>query len=131
MAARERALAQQERGIQLETPNFNEQIAALNKIADEMRKVQGSPQMRPELLAQLQNSLGRIQGDLGRLEAQVGEKQGAFGSQQEALGEEQGKLGEQEEKLGEQREKLADEMREKLKLSIQEAIKDGKLKPLE
>ena len=131
MAARERALAEQERGIQLDTPNFDAQIAALNKIADEMRKVQGSPQMRPELLAQLQNSLGRIQGDLGRLEAQVGEKEGAFGSQQEALGEEEGKLGEQEEKLGEQREKLADEMREKLKAVIHQAIKEGKLKPLE
>ncbi len=131
MAARERALAQQERGIQLDTPNFDAQIAALNKIADEMRKVQGSPQMRPELLAQLQNSLGRIQGDLGRLEAQVGEKEGAFGTQQEALGEEEGKLGEQEEKLGEQREKLADEMREKLRAVIQQAIKEGKVRPLE
>jgi hypothetical protein len=131
MAARERALAQQERAIQLATPNFNEQIAALNKIADEMRKAQGSPQMRPEVLAQLQNSLGRIQGDLGRLEAQVGDKQSAFGGEQEALGEQEGKLGEQEEKLGEQHEKLADEMREKLKLTIQQAIKEGKLKPLE
>jgi hypothetical protein len=131
MAARERALAQQERSIQLDTPNFNQQIAALNKIADEMRKVQSSPQMRPEVLAQLQSSLGRIQGDLGRLEAEAGDKQGVFGSQQEALGEEEGKLGEQEEKLGEQHEKLADEMREKLKLTIQQAIKDGKLKPLE
>jgi beta-lactamase regulating signal transducer with metallopeptidase domain len=131
MAARERALAQQERSIQLDTPNFNQQIAALNKIADEMRKVQSSPQMRPEVLAQLQSSLGRIQGDLGRLEAEVGDKQGVFGSQQEALGEEEGKLGEQEEKLGEQHEKLADEMREKLKLTIQQAIKDGRLKPLE
>ena len=131
MAARERALAQQERSVQLDTPNFNEQIAALNKIADEMRKVQASSQMRPEVLAQLQNSLGRIQGDLGRLEGQLGEKEGRFGSQQEALGEEEGRLGEQEEKLGEQHEKLAEEMREKLKRSIQQAIKDGKLKPLE
>jgi beta-lactamase regulating signal transducer with metallopeptidase domain len=131
MATRERAFAQQERSIQLDTPNFNEQIAALNKIADQMRKVQASPQMRPEVLAQLQNSLGSIQGDLGRLEEQAGEKQGAFGAQQEALGEEEGKLGEQEEQLGEQHEKLADEMREKLKLSIQQAIKEGKLKPLE
>ena len=84
-----------------------------------------------EELSEIQGKIGDLQGSFGDLQAQIGEKQSALGEQQSALGEQQSKLGEQQSKLGEQQSKLAEENSQKMKTMFNDALRNGKAKPVE
>ncbi|MGI8771862.1 MAG: M56 family metallopeptidase [Acidobacteriaceae bacterium] len=87
--------------------------------------------MSDEDLSEIQGKIGDLQGSFGDLQSQIGEKQSALGEQQSALGEQQSKLGEQQSTLGEQQSKLAEENSQKMKTMFNDALRNGKAKPVE
>ena len=130
-ADRQRDIGREERDVSIQTPDFQEEIARLNKIADEMRAAQGAAQMKPEQLGQLQAELGDIQGNLGALEGRAYAAQAQLGSRQAESGERQAKLGEEQAKLGEQQAQLGEQARKNLKPLIEKAIREGTVSPLD
>jgi beta-lactamase regulating signal transducer with metallopeptidase domain len=119
-------------------PEFAEKMAKLNaelaelqtekfkKMTDQINK-----EFSQEKLAELQEKMGEIQGQLGEIQGEIGERQGKVGEKQGAIGEQMGVLGEQMGKIGEQQGKIAEEASRKLKSVFDQAIKDGKAKPVE
>jgi len=77
-----------------------------------------------EHFGDLQGRLGEIQGEIGERMGEIGEKQGEIGERMGALGEEMGKIGEQQAKAAEQAAR-------KVRSLIDQAVKDGKAKPVQ
>jgi hypothetical protein len=124
-------LGSQQRAIKLaETPEFKQQMAELQKRIKEIDLPRLTAQIDRQALAEVQAHLGEIQARVGELQLQFGLQQGQFGEQMSKLGEQQGKLGEQQALLGEQQRKIAEEARRELKPLIEQAIREGKSKPL-
>ena len=131
MGAQERLLSSQQRAIKLvETPEFKRQMADLQKTIKELDLPRLTAQIDERALADLQGHLGEIQAQVGALQAEFGARQGEFGEQMGKLGEEMGKFGEQQALLGEQQRKFVEDVRRQLKPIIEEAIREGKGKPL-
>ncbi len=115
-------------------PEMEQRLAALEAQIDAMRtRMRSLKNQRvqqddvnaiQEKLAAMQEQLGAAQGKLGEVQGELGEKQGK-------LGDEQAKLGELQGKLGEQQGKLAEEATKKLKNLIDQAVRDGKAKPVD
>jgi len=82
-----------------------------------------------EELGELQAMLGEIQAKIGEQQSKIGEQQAKIGEQQAKLGEQQAKLGEQQAALGEQQAKLAEEAGLKLRVLLEEAVKNGLAEP--
>jgi beta-lactamase regulating signal transducer with metallopeptidase domain len=82
-------------------------------------------------LADMQGKLADMQGRFGDAQAKIGEKQAALGDQQAKLGDQQAKLGEQQAALGEQQEQLSRAAGEKMKALIDNAMQNGKARPVE
>jgi beta-lactamase regulating signal transducer with metallopeptidase domain len=130
--AREQAsLARQQSEMKIGTPDFHRDIAELTEVLEQLKRAQSSPKIDRDALAELEGKLGAIQGSLGALQAEFGMRQGDFGARQGALGEQQGRLGEQQGRLGEQRRRLIDGVKAQLKPLVEEAIRDGKAKPIQ
>lgn len=129
-ADRQRDIGKEEREVSIQSPDFQQEIARLNKIADEMRAAQGA-KLKPEQLGQLQAELGDIQGSLGALEGQAYAAQAQLGSRQAQAGERQAKLGEEQAQLGEQQAKIVEAARQSLKPLIEKAIREGAVAPLD
>jgi beta-lactamase regulating signal transducer with metallopeptidase domain len=131
LGVQQRMLGSQERTIKLaESPEFKRQIKELERTIKELDLPRLTAQIDRQALAEVQAHLGEIQARVGELQLQFGLQQGQFGEQMSKLGEEQGKLGEQQSQLGEQQRKIAEEARRELKPLIEEAIREGKGKPL-
>jgi beta-lactamase regulating signal transducer with metallopeptidase domain len=113
------------------TPDFKRDIADLSKVLEQMKVAQQAPQIDQAALGELEGKLGAIQANLGRLEAEFGTQRGIAGERQAALGEQQGQLGEQQAALGEQQRKLIEAAKAQLQPLVEEAIRDGKAKPLQ
>jgi chromosome segregation ATPase len=88
-------------------------------------------QLKMEKLGELQEKIGDIQGQIGDIQGKIGEHQGLLGEKQGELGERMGKIGEEMGKIGEQEGKNAEEASRKMKSVIDQAIKDGKAKPVD
>jgi beta-lactamase regulating signal transducer with metallopeptidase domain len=130
---------------QIETPEFKAKMANLDAelaslqsekfkklVEDQAGKSQKlADQIAQEKLAELEGHIGDIQGKIGELQGLLGEKQGEWGEKQGLLGEKMGELGEQMGKLGEQQGRQAEEAGRKLKSLLDQAVKDGKAKPVE
>lgn len=112
-------------------PDFQRDIAELTQVLERMKLEQLTPQIDQRALADLEGKLGAIQADLGSLQAEFGAQHGKLAEQQAALGEQQGKLGEEQGRLGEQRRKLIEDATRQLQPLVEEAIRDGKAKPLQ
>jgi hypothetical protein len=120
-------LASTQRAIKLvETPEFKQQMAELQKTIKELDLPRLTAQIDERALADLQAHLGEIQAQVGELQTEFGSQQGKFGEEQGKLGEQQGKLGEQQARLGEQQRKIVEEVRRQLKPIIEQAIREGK-----
>ena len=120
------------------TPDFKRDIAELTKVLEQMKLAQQTPQIDQAALAELEGKLGVVQANLGEVLADFGRQQGTFGEleaargkQEAALGEEQGKLGEQQAALGEQQRRLIETAKAQLRPLVEDAIRDGKAKPLQ
>jgi beta-lactamase regulating signal transducer with metallopeptidase domain len=113
------------------TPDMSREIAELETALKKLQELHQGQNLKQEDLAEIQGKIGDLQGHLGSIEGQLGEQQGKFGEQQGLLGEKQGKLGEQQGRLGEQQGRLAEEVSRKVKAMIDQAVRDGKTKPVE
>ena len=127
----QRMLHSQERAIKLvETPEFKHQMVELQKKIQELDLPRLTAQIDQKALAEVQAHLGEIQARVGELQSQFGAQQGQFGEQMGKLGEQQGKLGQQQALLSEQQRKIIDDVRRQLKPLIEQAIREGKGKPI-
>jgi hypothetical protein len=127
----QRMLHSQERAIKLvETPEFKQQMVELQKKIRELDLPRLTAQIDQHALAEVQAHLGEIQAHIGELQSQFGAQQGQFGEQMGKLGEQQGKLGQQQALLGEQQRKIIEDVRRQLKPMIEQAIREGKGKPI-
>ncbi len=127
LGAQQRMLASQQRTIKLvETPEFKQHMAELQKTIKELDLPRLTAQIDERALAEVQAHLGEIQAQVGELQSQFGDQQGKFGEEQGKIGEEQGKLGEQQALLGEQQRKIVEDVRRQLKPIIEQAIREGK-----
>jgi beta-lactamase regulating signal transducer with metallopeptidase domain len=132
LGAQQRVLGSKQRSVKIvETPEFKQQMAELQKTIKELDLPRLTAQIDQHALAELQSHLGEIQSRVGELESQFGAQQGQIGEEQGKLGEQQGKLGEQQGRLGEQQRKIVEEVRRQLKPIVEQAIREGKGKALE
>jgi beta-lactamase regulating signal transducer with metallopeptidase domain len=131
LGQQQRMLGSKQRTIKLvETPEFKIQMAELQKKIKELDLPRLTAQIDQRALAEVQAHLGEIQARVGELQFEFGAQQGELGEQQGKLGEQQGKLGEQQALLGEQQRKIAEDARRQLQPLIEQAIREGKGKPL-
>jgi bla regulator protein blaR1 len=131
LGTQQRMLVAQNRSIKMvQTPEFKRQIEELQKSIKEMDFPRLTGQIDERALAEVQSHLGEIQARVGELQSQFGRMDGQFGEQEGKLGEQQGKLGEQQALLGEQQQKIVEDARRQLKPIIEQAIREGKGKPL-
>jgi beta-lactamase regulating signal transducer with metallopeptidase domain len=119
-------------------PEFQEQMAKLNaqlaelqsekfkKLSDQVNK-----EFSEEKLGELQEKVGEIQERIGEIQGAIGEQQGRVGEKMGAVGEQMGELGEKMGEIGEKQGKIAEEAGRKLQSVFDQAIKDGKAKPVE
>ncbi|HTJ31277.1 MAG TPA: M56 family metallopeptidase [Acidobacteriaceae bacterium] len=124
--------------INVDTPEFKKQMADLNqqiaklqsaefkKSMDEINK-----QVNAEVLSKLQQQMGNIQEQIGQLQGQIGEQMGRFGEQQGRLGEQMGRLGEEMGRIGEEQGRHAEEASRKMQSVFDQALHNGKAKPVE
>jgi beta-lactamase regulating signal transducer with metallopeptidase domain len=131
LGRQQQSLGWQQATAKLGKPDFQHDIAELTQVLERMRLEQLAPQIDQRALAELEGKLGTIQADLGSLQAEFGTQHGKIAEQQAALGEQQGKLGEEQGRLGEQRRKLIEDATHQLQPLVEEAIRDGKAKPLQ
>jgi hypothetical protein len=132
LGAQQRVLGSKQRSIKIvETPEFKQQMAELQKTIKELDLPRLTAQIDQHALAELQSHLGEIQSRVGELQSEFGAQQGQIGEEQGKLGEQQGKLGEQQGRLGEQQRKIVEEVRRQLKPIVEQAIREGKGKALE
>jgi BlaR1 peptidase M56 len=131
LGAQQRMLVSQQRAIKVvESPEFKQQMAELQKKIQELDLPRLTAQVDQRALAQVQSHLGEIQARVGELQSEFGAQQGKFGEEQGKLGEEQGKLGEQQALIGEQQRKIVEDVRRQLKPILEQAIREGKGKPI-
>jgi beta-lactamase regulating signal transducer with metallopeptidase domain len=131
LVAQQRILVSQQRAIKLvESPEFKQQMAELQKKIIELDLPRLTAQVDQRALAEVQSHLGEIQARVGELQSEFGAQQGKFGAEQGKLGEEQGKLGEQQALIGEQQRKIVEDVRRQLKPMLEQAIREGKGKPV-
>jgi len=124
--------------INVDSPEFRKQMADLNaqlaKLqSDEFKRHMAdlNKQINQEALANLQEQMGNIQEQIGQLQGQIGEQMGKYGEQQGRLGEQMGRLGEEMGRIGEEQGRRAEEAARKMQSVIDQAMRDGKAKPVE
>lgn len=99
--------------------------------SDRIDKLSELQSERMERLGDLQGKIGEIQGQIGELQGELGEKRGEWGEKQGELGEKMGELGEKMGQIGEEEGRKAEEASRKMKPLLDQAIKDGRAKPVE
>jgi beta-lactamase regulating signal transducer with metallopeptidase domain len=111
-------------------PDLSKEIANLQ---EEMKKLQEHQQVeiKQQDLSAIQARIGDLQAKIGAAQAKIGEKQAGIGSQQAELGAKQAKLGEQQAALGKQQARLSAEASQKMKTLIDNAMQNGKARPID
>jgi beta-lactamase regulating signal transducer with metallopeptidase domain/uncharacterized coiled-coil protein SlyX len=120
--------------IKVNSTEFKQQIAQLERKLAELQNIkikELNDKITQETLSNLQEKMGDIQGQIGEIQGRIGEKYGELGEKQGALGEQMGKLGEEMGRLGEEQGKRAEEAARKFQSILDQAIKDGKAKPID
>jgi beta-lactamase regulating signal transducer with metallopeptidase domain len=131
LGRRQESLGGQQSAAKKPTPDFKREVAELTKVLEQMKRAQSTPQIDQATLAELEGKLGEVQANLGMLQAEFAMQQDTPREQQAAFGEQQGELGEQQAALGEQQRKLIEMAKAQLRPLVEEAIRDGKAKPLQ
>jgi beta-lactamase regulating signal transducer with metallopeptidase domain len=130
LGKQQEALGRLQSNVKIQNPDLSKETAALDKALQQMKDLQSGKEVDRESLAKLQEEIGEIQGRLGELQGEAGEQQGKFGDEQGKLGEEQGKLGEEQGRLGEKQGKLGEAAHRQIVPMIQQAIQEGKARPV-
>jgi len=107
----------------------SEQLQELQ--SDRLEKLSELQSERMEKLGDLQGQIGEIQGHIGELQGELGEKRGEWGEKQGELGEKMGELGEKMGRIGEEEGRKAEEASRKMRPIFDQAIKDGKARPVD
>jgi hypothetical protein len=124
-------LSSTQRSIKLvESPEFKQQMQELQQTIKELDLPRLTVKIDQQSLDELQAHLAEVQAHLGELQLDLGVRQGRFGEEMGKLGEQMGKFGEQQALLGEQQRKIIEDVRRQLKPIIEQAIREGKGKPL-
>ena len=82
-------------------------------------------------IGDINEHFGDLQGRLGEIQGEIGERMGEIGEKRGELGERMGLLGEEMGKIGEQQGKVAEQASRKIQSLIDQAMKDGKAKPVQ
>ena len=130
LGRQQEALGRRQSSVKIQNPDLSKETAALDKALQQMKQLAAEKEVDRESLSRLQEQIGEIQGRLGELQGEAGEQQGKIGAEQGALGEQQGKLGEAQRHLGEMQGKLGEEAHRQIIPMIQQAIQNGKAKPV-
>ncbi|HEX4321175.1 MAG TPA: M56 family metallopeptidase [Acidobacteriaceae bacterium] len=113
-----------------EYKKLTEKIA--KQMADSKKNIdEATLQLAQENLGNLQEKIGDIQGQLGDIQGKIGERQGRIGEKQGELGEQMGRIGEQMGRIGEEQGRHAEEAARQMRSVFDQAIKDGRAKPVE
>jgi beta-lactamase regulating signal transducer with metallopeptidase domain/predicted nucleic acid-binding Zn-ribbon protein len=117
----------------LQSDEYKKLTESIAKQAAESQKTLNTEalQMAQEKLGDLQEKIGDIQGQIGEIQGKIGERQGEIGEKQGELGEQMGRLGEEMGRIGEEQGRKAEEAARKMRSVFDQAIRDGKAKPIE
>lgn len=126
-AAREAERKAREAQMNIPAPDLTKQMAELDAAVAELKAQQGGTVTR-EQLNEIQRKLGEVQRQLmsAEIKVNVNFDRDFFAK----FGAEQGKYGQQMGELGQQMGKVAHENDEKMKLIVDESLKNGKAKPV-
>jgi beta-lactamase regulating signal transducer with metallopeptidase domain len=116
--------------MRIDTAKFKRDMAELQRLIKQMDLGELNVKIAPQALAEVQIHIAEIQAATARLQAGLGDHLRGFGEQQGELGEQQGKLGEEQRALAEQRRQVVEALRRQLQPIIEQAIREGKGKPL-
>ena len=124
--------------IKVDSPEMKKKMAELNAKLAELQSesfkkmtVDLNKQINQEVLSNLQEKMGDIQSQIGDIQGQIGEEMGRLGEKQGEIGEEMGRIGEEMGRIGEQQGKIAEEASRKMNSVLDQALRDGKAKPVE
>ena len=126
-------LGEQMGSVKVDMPKLSEQLRKLEAEAVRLEKSQATMDALGDLqskIGELQSRIGEVQGLAGERQSKIGEMQSKLGEQQSKLGEQQSRLGEEQSRLGDQQARLGAEVEEKMHKLFDEAIKDGRAKPV-
>lgn len=129
-AKQQEELAKEMEKASMPTPDVAKEMAELNEAIAKLEASKAKT-MTVEQWADIESKIGNLQGKIGSIQGKIGALQGLSGEKMGKLGELQGKLGAEQGKLGEKQGKLAMEADKKIKTIIDEALRDGKAKPLD
>ena len=123
-------LARQQALAHVSMPDISAQLAEAQKAVDALAadKAQELTQAR---LSEVQARLGEVQGRLAEAQALAASKQVGLGAQQGNLGEKQAELGRKQAELGREQARIGREASQKVWSMIDQAVRDGKAKPVE
>jgi beta-lactamase regulating signal transducer with metallopeptidase domain len=118
---------------QLQSEDFKKLTEKISKDVSEHKMMTDAEikELTNVKLAELQSRIGEIEGQIGEIQGKIGEREGLMGEKQGEIGERMGKLGEETGRLGELQGKHAEEASRKLKSLLDQAVKDGKAKPVQ
>lgn len=133
LGAEQEKLGEKQEDVMVDNPDIGRKIAALRDEIDALQKKAQTQkkQLSEEDLGDLQGKIGEFQGQIGELQAKVGEKQAKLGEEQAKLGDQQAALGEKQAALGEQQAKLAKEASKKMRVLLDEALRNGLAKKVD
>ena len=122
--------------VKIDMPDLKKVQAELAQL-NQLQALKLDKQASLEGLAELQARLGELQSRIGEAQARAGDKQSKIGDlqarigeKQALLGERQGELGALQGELGEKQAKIAEEAERKLRHLFDQAIEDGRAKPV-
>ena len=124
-------LGKQQEEAHIETPDMSKEIAQLQVALQKLQSLEKSKSVTQQELADVQESIAGIEGHLGEMQGEIGAKQGDLGRQQGELGRQQGELGRQQGELGRQQGRIARQASRQINSMIDQALKDGKAKPVQ
>lgn len=132
-----RSLKERPTGAKLCSAEFQSSMDELSKMLEQVKNEKLSPQADSTTLNEMQNKLGSIQGRLGQLQAQLAMQASGLSMQDEMLAGQQAQLAAEHaqreaehERYGGMNQKIINDAQRQLKPLIEQAIKDGRAKPL-
>jgi beta-lactamase regulating signal transducer with metallopeptidase domain len=124
-------LGKKQQEAHIATPDMSKEIAELQDAVQKLQELEKSKTVTQSELAGIQGRIGGIEGRLGAMQGQIGAQEGEIGRQEGELGRKQGELGRQQGELGRQQGRLAREASRQMQVTIDQAFKDGKAKPVQ
>jgi beta-lactamase regulating signal transducer with metallopeptidase domain len=132
-----RSLKKMPTDAKLSSAEFQSSMDELSKMVEQMKNDKLSLQSDPKTLNELQNRLGGIQGRLGQLQAQLAMQANGLNMQDEMLAGKQAQLAAEQaqreaehERYGGMTQKIINDAQRQLKPLLEQAIKDGRAKPV-